>query len=537
MEQQLLKLAKDRNQVETTAFLPFFEHIQFLRTRTQRFEKDIKRETQKFKDLSGEKNETGRTLQRLRNERESGELTIETVNKLKKELTNTRTRLEEQFKKRNEYLEYERSYNSLNSSLSNLIKSNEALEKKNKKLETDIFDSKTSLKIHEEEVQSLKGEIQHQEESIINITKENSALRRKLKQPIRLPESEPNMLRKHKSNKEIVKIKRSKTSSPNRRNTTNIKKSFSGGRVAISKVPHGQRLVYDAHTGENTCLRFSHDSNLLVTGSTDSNVKIWHAISGASKMTLTGPTKLIYSVGFDLNNEKVLASSHDSDVYVWNFRNEEEKGPIRLKGHTAPVYTAVFSNDGTQVISGSQDRTIKIFSIENPKSPISLNSICAVNSISLFNNSNRNCLLSAGFDKTVRLYDLRSNQIEKSIPKNHGGQITSVVVSRDEKYFVTNCRDNKIRLFDLRKFKNTKTFKHKKFKNGYNWNRAVFSPDQGYIAAGSQTGCILIFNTINGKLEKLLKSKPSSAITDIDWIPSGEFLATGDRKSKIKIWA
>jgi autophagy-related protein 16 len=50
---------------------------------------------------------------------------------------------------------------------------------------------------------------------------------------------------------------------------------------------------------------------------------------------------------------------------------------------------------------------------------------------------------------------------------------------------LSNSRDDTLKIVDLRTYTARATLTHSGFANGVNWNRACFSPDGHYVAAGS----------------------------------------------------
>lgn len=75
-----------------------------------------------------------------------------------------------------------------------------------------------------------------------------------------------------------------------------------------------------------------------------------------------------------LNNIGVISASHDQTLRVWTFEGE---CIAELVGHTALVYSAACSEDGSLVASASEDNTVRTWrpdgqclqTLEHPGSP------------------------------------------------------------------------------------------------------------------------------------------------------------------------
>ena len=78
---------------------------------------------------------------------------------------------------------------------------------------------------------------------------------------------------------------------------------------------------------------------------------------GKILLELWGHTADVYSVGFSLDGTHIVSGSRDNTIRLWNARTGEEV--IKpLKGHTDYVFSVGFSSDGAHIVSGSGDGTI-----------------------------------------------------------------------------------------------------------------------------------------------------------------------------------
>merc|ERR1712072_887383 len=79
--------------------------------------------------------------------------------------------------------------------------------------------------------------------------------------------------------------------------------------------------------------------------------------------TFTGHTSWVKSAVFSNDGTNILTASDDKTAKLWSVEN----GPCiqTFTGHTCWVYSAVFSNDGASILTASSDRTAKLWSVEN----------------------------------------------------------------------------------------------------------------------------------------------------------------------------
>jgi hypothetical protein len=67
------------------------------------------------------------------------------------------------------------------------------------------------------------------------------------------------------------------------------------------------------------------------------------------------------SVAFSQDGSRVVSGSVDKTVRIWNVTTGEAEA--ELKGHTDWVRSVAFSQDGSHVVSGSRDETVRIWNV------------------------------------------------------------------------------------------------------------------------------------------------------------------------------
>jgi WD40 repeat protein len=65
-------------------------------------------------------------------------------------------------------------------------------------------------------------------------------------------------------------------------------------------------------------VRFSPDSQRVVSGSSDNTARVWDAGTGQELFTLQGHTVSVYGVGFSPDGQQVVTGSADRTVKVWD---------------------------------------------------------------------------------------------------------------------------------------------------------------------------------------------------------------------------
>jgi WD40 repeat protein len=141
-----------------------------------------------------------------------------------------------------------------------------------------------------------------------------------------------------------------------------------GSRIAIASADKrawiiGMRLreaprELKGHTGSVKTVAFSGDSKLVATGSWDKSVIVWDAGTGrqvASPMQHDGP--FWSAVAFSTDRRSIVAGCDDHTVRIWDIETARPIGP-KLP-HEAALRTAVFTDDDSQIITGTLAGTIR----------------------------------------------------------------------------------------------------------------------------------------------------------------------------------
>jgi WD40 repeat protein len=76
---------------------------------------------------------------------------------------------------------------------------------------------------------------------------------------------------------------------------------------------------------------------------------------------LDGHTNLVTSVAFAPDGKHLVSGSDDKTVRLWNIESGDQIAVLR--GHSAWVSSVAFSPDGNHIASGSWDKTIRVWDI------------------------------------------------------------------------------------------------------------------------------------------------------------------------------
>jgi WD40 repeat protein len=108
----------------------------------------------------------------------------------------------------------------------------------------------------------------------------------------------------------------------------------------------------------NSSRIFSPNDEYLV-GFDGFHAIIWDTSTGKKVYTLRGHTGSVSSAMFSQDGRQVITASSDRSARIWDAINGQEI--FVLEGHKSPVFSAEFSPDGDHVVTFSNDGIWKIW--------------------------------------------------------------------------------------------------------------------------------------------------------------------------------
>jgi tRNA A-37 threonylcarbamoyl transferase component Bud32 len=124
---------------------------------------------------------------------------------------------------------------------------------------------------------------------------------------------------------------------------------------------------------------------------------------------------------------------------------------LTLRGHTNPVSSASFSPDGSRIVTGSWDRTAKVWDAQSGTEVLTLTGHTErVDSASFSPDGSR--IVTGSVDETAKVWDATSGA-ELLTLKGHSHGVWSASFSRDGSRVLTASRDNTAKVWDARPFK------------------------------------------------------------------------------------
>ncbi len=122
---------------------------------------------------------------------------------------------------------------------------------------------------------------------------------------------------------------------------------------------------------------------------------------------LEGHASSVSSVAFSLDGKRLVTGSFDKSAKIWDLQSGKQI--LSLQGHTSSVNSVAFSPDGQRLATCSSDKTAIIWDIQSGKQILRLQGhTSSVNSVAFSPDGQR--LATGSSDKTVIIWDLKSGK-------------------------------------------------------------------------------------------------------------------------------
>ncbi len=138
------------------------------------------------------------------------------------------------------------------------------------------------------------------------------------------------------------------------------------GRMHLYDAAKGKQLrTFEAHQGGINSLSLSGDGQLLVSVSSDDEVRITDVATGVTRSRLRGANDVVQSAVFASDGRRlILTSGSTFKAYVWS--GVEGDAPVPLSGHTNDLVSYIFVPGSERVLTASQDGSARLWALPAP---------------------------------------------------------------------------------------------------------------------------------------------------------------------------
>ncbi|KAK8914127.1 hypothetical protein KSP39_PZI023558 [Platanthera zijinensis] len=218
--------------------------------------------------------------------------------------------------------------------------------------------------------------------------------------------------------------------------------------------------VLSGHTDQVTAIASPIDStDMIVSSSRDKSILVWDlnkdqsfsdgSSAGVTRRRLTGHSHFVQDVVLSSDGQFALSGSWDSELRLWDLNTGITTR--RFVGHSKDVLSVAFSVDNRQIVSASRDKTIKLwntlgeckYTIQDGESHTNW-----VSCVRFSPNAFQPTIVSGSWDRTVKVWNLTNCKLRSTLT-GHGGYVNTVAVSPDGSLCASGGKDGVTLLWDL----------------------------------------------------------------------------------------
>jgi WD40 repeat protein len=159
---------------------------------------------------------------------------------------------------------------------------------------------------------------------------------------------------------------------------------------------------------------------------------------------MTGHTEKVNSLAFSNDSKLIVTGSNDKTVRVWDVETGKELH--RFKGHTAKVWSVCFSPDGRFVASGGDDMTAKVWDLKTNELIAEFKGhLQRVHSVAFHPDGKR--VLTGCCDHMLRLWNIEKEAVVGKF--RHDDCVRNILISKDGSRVCTRCAEGDVNLWNL----------------------------------------------------------------------------------------
>jgi len=313
------------------------------------------------------------------------------------------------------------------------------------------------------------------------------------------------------------------------------------------------RGLLRGHRGWVTSIATTDESsNMILSGSRDKTVIQWKITRsnegaqsdfGYAHRALRGHAHFVEDVVISKDGQFALSASWDGTLRLWDLHLG--KTSRRFVGHTNNISSVAFSADNRQIVTGSKDKTIRLWNtLGECKVTVDDFQHCHsdwVSSVQFSPNAANPMIVSAGWDKLVKVWTLTDEFKLKQNLTGHTGYINTVTISPDGSLCASGGKDGTAMLWDLNEGKHLYSLDA-----GDIINTLVFSPNHFWLCAGTDSAITIWDLESKEAIATLNKDYPNFSLTNetplpgclsLAWSPDGTTLYAGYTDKLIRVWA
>lgn len=288
-----------------------------------------------------------------------------------------------------------------------------------------------------------------------------------------------------------------------------------------------QQKLLRAHRGPAMFVAFSNDGMQIISGGQDATVKVWNAASGSLLRTIevdNGPLTALAVSG-----RRALTGHGEGTVALWDIDRGEKLGAFRRS--EASIWSLAFLGDGSRFAAGMNDDDVAIWETRSSVEPaFMLEGHDGAAQALAVNPQTQQQLVSGSADRTLKLWNTRDQNLVRTY-RGHRDLVTAVTFAPDGKIIASGALDGGIRLWSSSSSRVHRTLSgHKGRVTGL-----AFSPAGDLLASTGEDGTVRLWDFRRGRIARIM-SGHAGIVRAIAYAPDGRSVVSAGEDGTLRLW-
>ena len=203
-------------------------------------------------------------------------------------------------------------------------------------------------------------------------------------------------------------------------------------------LPQSGKLIFsinDSHNHGCTALCCTSDSQRIVSGGMEGEVRVWKLLSSSQVMdtSLKEHRARVNEIRCNKNNDQAISASSDGSCIIWDIKNYHR---IICLFEATMFKSAIYHPEEYQVVTTGSNRNISYWDKMDAQAIRMLvgSNDGEINSLDIFNNGEY--FLSGGEDKKLKVWKYDEGLVYH-IGIGHSGQIKKIAISPNQENIIT----------------------------------------------------------------------------------------------------